>query len=185
MDPHGQTHPLAALQRRQEVQAFEQAICGVLVRPPPKLVLVGGRRLLKGVVNNSYPRLALHLTDQRLNGPPPIGRRFLGAGQGPGHLLVADFPLQPLAQPRRRSRPKRRQHVLGIQVGSRGLFHPGEATPFSRLSRKVSHSTELLLELTGPWIHQIGEDQFEVSPLLSNTGQTCSTPEFRRACIGL
>lgn len=44
----------------------------------------------------------------------------------------------------------------------------------------ISHPTELLLELNGPWVHQVGKDQFEVSPLLSNTGQTVLEPEVQR-----
>ena len=84
------------------------------------------------------PCLGLHLPDKRLDGPPQIGRRFLRARQVPGHLIVADFPLQQLAQSGGRGCPKRGQQVIGIQIGYRLCFHTGDSTPFLPLSRKVS-----------------------------------------------
>ena len=108
--------------------------------PTDNIVLVGVRLLLNRVVNDQHPCFGLHLPDKRLDGPPQIGRRFLRARQVPGHLIVADFPLQQFAQPRSCSRPKRGQQVIGIQIGYPVCFHTGDFTPFSPLSRKVSNS---------------------------------------------
>ncbi len=45
----------------------------------------------------------------------------------------------------------------------------------------IADSTDLLLELTGPWIHQIKENQFEVSPLLNGTGTDTLDPEVQKS----
>jgi hypothetical protein len=44
-----------------------------------------------------------------------------------------------LAQPGGRGCAERSQQVIGIQVCYLVLFHTGESTPFSLLSRKVSY----------------------------------------------
>ena len=126
------------IQGRQEVDSFEYPVFRVVVVPTDNIVLVGIRLLLDRVVNDQHPLLRLDLPDKRLDGPPQIARGFLRARQVSAHLIVAEFPLQQFAQPRRRGCSKRRQQVIGIQIGYRLLFHTGKFTPFSSLSRKVS-----------------------------------------------
>ena len=106
--------------------------------PADNVVLIGVRLLLDRIVNNQYPGFRLHVPDQGLHGPPQIARGFLRPRQVSGHLIVADFPFQQFAQSRRHGRPKRRQQVIGIQIGYPLCFHTGQCTPFSPLSRKVS-----------------------------------------------
>ena len=55
VEAHRQTHPLAAIQRRQEVDPFEHPIFGVVVMPTDNIVLVGVRLLLNRVVNDQHP----------------------------------------------------------------------------------------------------------------------------------
>src|SRR5713101_1616961 len=113
--------------------------------PAHQVILVGIRLLLNRVVDDQHPVLELHLPDKRLDRQPQIGRCFLRARQVPGHLIVADFPLQQLAQPGGRGGPERGQQVIGVQVCYRLLFHIGEFTPFSPLSRKVSHNVSAMV----------------------------------------
>jgi len=82
--------------------------------PAHNIVLVGVRLLLNRVVNDQHPVRGLHLTDQRLDREPQIGCRFLRTRQVPGHLIVADFPLQQLAQSGGRGGTERGQQVIGI-----------------------------------------------------------------------
>ena len=133
VEAHRDTHALAAIQRRQEVDPFEQPIFGVVVMPTDNIVLVGVRLLLNRVVNDQHPGLGLHVPDKRLDGPPQIARGFLRPRQVPGHLIVADFPLQQFAQPRRRGRPKRGQQVIGIQIGYPVVLSYGQVYTFFAL----------------------------------------------------
>ena len=137
VEAHGQIHPVAGIERGQEVDPFAQPVFGGVVMPTHHLGLVGGRLLLNGVVKDQHPLLRLHLPDNRLDGPPQSGRCSLRARQVPGHLIVADFPLQQLAQPGGRSGAERGQQIIGIQICYRLCFHTGEFTPFSLLARKV------------------------------------------------
>jgi hypothetical protein len=137
VEAHRQTHSVASIERRQKVDPFEQPIFGVVVVPTHKIVLVGVRLLLDRVVNEQYPRLRLHLAGKRFDRPPQIGRRLLLACQVSGHLIVADFPLQQLAQSRGGGGIERGQQVIGIQICYRLLLHTGDSTPLSPLSRKV------------------------------------------------
>ena len=118
--------------------------------PTDNIVLVSVWLLLNRVVKDQHPGFGLHVPNKGLHGPPQIARGFLRARQVPGHLIVADFPFQQLAQSSSRGRPKRRQQVIGIQIGYLLCFHTGKFTPFSPLSRKVRES----LERSKLWGHQ-------------------------------
>jgi hypothetical protein len=137
VEAHRDTHFLTAIQRGQEINPFEHPVFGVVVMPTHNIVLVGVRLLLTRIVNNQHPGLSLPFPDEWLDGPPQLGRRFLRARQVSGHLVVADFPFQQLAQSGGGGCPKRSQQVIGIQIGYRVCFHTGDSTPFSPLSRKV------------------------------------------------
>jgi len=138
VEAHQDTHALAAIQSGQEGDPFEQPISGMVVMPTDKIGLVGLRLLLNRVVYDHHSGVGLHVPHKGLHGPPQLTRRFLRPRQVAGHLSMADFSLQQLAQSRGRSCPERGQQVIGIQIGDRGLFPTAQSTPFSPLSRKVS-----------------------------------------------
>ena len=74
----------------------------------------------------------------------------------------------------------RRQVLRLLPDGQRSLLYRLSliGSPFNAkllkdvaaISPAIAHAMDLLLELTGPWVHKVGADQFEVSPLLHKTG---------------
>lgn len=61
-----------------------------------------------------------------------------------------------------------------------GPFDMGLVYAVAAVDPPVPRPGELLPELTGPWLHALATDRFEVSPLLSNAGQATLDPLVQR-----
>ena len=71
---HRQRHFCGAVERRQEIDAFDAGSRRVVVVPADQLALVGVRFMRNAIVHDQYGVFALHLPHQRLDDLPQVCR---------------------------------------------------------------------------------------------------------------
>ena len=112
---YGQRDFRRAVERREEVNAFDACSRSVVVVPADQLAWIGVRFMGDTVVNHQHGVFVLHLPHQRLHDLPQVRRSVRPLRQEARDLVMADVRLQ---EPRKScgcGRPKRGDQVIGVK----------------------------------------------------------------------